>query len=107
MKISEAIREGSKVSRPIEGGILRKDSLGNVYSCALGAAFIGNGGSTDTEPGDVYHALEEMWPDIYLAQLTDEFKDREVSLATFIWQKNDIEHWTRERIAAAVEEKGY
>lgn len=107
MKISEAIREGIKLSQPNRGGILRKDSLGSVFACAMGAAFIGNGGSLDTEPGEIYTALEEMWPYIYSDQVKCGFNDREVSLASFIWQKNDIEDWTREKIASALEERGY
>lgn len=100
MRLSEAMEKGVLMSLPLTDGNLIDTGHG-LRSCALGAAWLGNGGPEDTDPKVIYDQLQEAWPELHKTQVGDR------SLIEAIWIRNDVQHWSRERIASWLKRKGY
>ena len=115
MKLSEAIREGSKLRPQTVGkGYFWKDSDGQVYSCAAAAAYEGIGATN----GDDYFRGKSNIPN-----LSDHFETTidpmvlcpekekcdycEFEYAgSLVIHLNDYHEWTREAIADFMETLG-
>lgn len=122
MKLSEAIREGSKIRPQIRGkGDFGFNEFRQICSCAMGAAFEATGLVNVIDTGldwPVYAAgptitldkLFELWP--VLNVMVDSPvepcdmcypKVHKKSVARIITHINDYHDWTREQIADWVE----
>lgn len=113
MKLSEAIREGSKIRRQCFGGLFQIEN-GEIKSCALGAALEGAGLYTPSEEELLVHTpLLNKWPELgggcYLCpSFRHPSEDtEETCLELLIEHLNDVHRWTRERIADWLEQNGY
>lgn len=104
MKLSEAMREGSKKTRQVYGrmfGGKKKNAEGQIVAdeaCALGAA----------EAGVSFQSWREQWPwagDMHVDGIPCPAGCNQSIIAVVhaITHLNDEHHWTRERIADWVE----
>jgi hypothetical protein len=98
MKISEAIKKGSETTRPTVCVLTERDAMGNLYTCALGAAHIGNGGDPDMQDFDISSSLRRNWPELN-ENAIDPVTGERTALEFIVWDLNDAYGWTRERIA--------
>lgn len=90
-KMSQAIREGCKHHPKAIGS-----SFDGVGTCAIGAAYVGVFGRTETNYATCWLKLDKagVWPD-------GDF------LPGLIHGKNDWQGWSRERIADWLEAQGH
>jgi hypothetical protein len=105
MKISEAIREGSKLRPMLIGSYFEFATLPNgeddaIGSCALGAAY--EGATDEQSYGDIAMDLRRHWPELFKFG----FCGAETTLAAAIIDMNDSGLCTREDIAAWLESLG-
>jgi hypothetical protein len=100
MRLSTAIREGSKV-RPQNcgGGYFSKN--GEVRSCALGAAYeaLGNSPTLSSRVNDALYATFSAEFEHVVACPQLHCDSGLMLLRTMIVHLNDIHFWSRERIA--------
>lgn len=99
LKLSEAMRVGAR---------LRPQAFVNYFtgggSCAIGAAYEAATGRSDYESDDAPDA-DEVFPQ--LAKIFPGSEYEGDSLEDAIWEKNDIDQWSREKIADWLESHGY
>lgn len=107
MDLSEAIRQGCKMTTPVLGQLVIQ-RYGRVHACALGAALVAlDGVEVALELGQkaaAYDRLAEAWPELRTVNVYDERRERDLDLSEAIWTMNDAGH-KRERIADWLEEK--
>lgn len=106
MKVSEAIREGSKISLPGKYKLVRRLN-GEVYACALGAAYLGSIGTTEVPDPTGYTVLSTTWPELDTTKVDIGGSLGTTSLLSAIIYKNDREDMPREAIADWLEGLGY
>lgn len=113
IKMSTAIRRGAAVSLPLNNGAFKEEHDGNIYACALMAAYLGIGGSPSTGWSEVSDILKLYWPELERMVVDDEpdWGVRAKSprpLAEAIWVRNDHLYgpWSRERLADWLEVMG-
>ena len=112
MKLSEAIREGSKI-RP-QGYDFFQVWKGKLRSCALGAALEGaklvRKPRGDESQMEMILLLYKTWPELdrqdVIFNCPADCKEK-ASLEGLIFRLSDHHKWTREQIADWVKEKGY
>lgn len=101
LKISEAMREGAKMH-----------PQGRLYycqdgkTCALGAACIGAGATCEQLAKSLIVSPSTFWPDIQTLAVHP-VKMVDMRLEDIIANLNDQYDWTRERIAAWLDTRGY
>ena len=103
MRLSEAILLGSIGSE--QGFGVMSGNPSSKAKCAIGAALFASGVSLDgVEASNAIGAVAKLWPWTYKQAL---MPGRNSSLYIFaiIWRLNDIERWSRPRIAAWVAEQ--
>jgi len=96
MKLSEAMKIGMKKTYPLEGGYIKRLGNGVVKACPLGAAMIAKDG-----------------PDVHISSITEihaAFPDVPISIMLKMVDMIDKPYkgqkYTREEVAAWLEEKG-
>lgn len=130
MKLSAAIRKGSKKHRKTEGNLFNLSSSGTIYSCALGAAFDGAVGfeklGIKINKELIENGLDEVEPCIekkVMTVLKKKFPvlnrytswprsvgrktDDEDAISDIIVGLNDDHGWSRGRIANWLDRKGF
>lgn len=100
MKLSQAIRLGSKLTKQIQGDLYNKEVNG---TCALGAAWVAIKGININADINTYLFLQEVFPILNYSFFNPE-ESRVYDLQTIIFELNDRYEWTREEIADFVEE---
>lgn len=106
MKLSEAIRVGSKLRPQGRVSCFRRNDEGQFYSCVLGAAYEAVKGYKEGDYVCV-NDVEDLFPEIPntpVHTVNGHFRD---TFFSAIWYMNDIEGLSREEIADWVESKGY
>lgn len=108
MKLSEAIRIGSKQTKKTVGQYIARDSDGDDVACAVGAACYAVGfKSNDTRC--IISFFEDTFPILkgfawgsccWICGVSEE---RLFNLSTMIFHLNDMHDWSREAIAEWVE----
>ena len=99
LKLSDAVRLGSKLKPQCFGALFRRDG-----SCALGAVADVMGFAYDS---DTYRLLDKRFPELQTTLATYENCALNKDLKATIIMLNDTLKWTRERIADWLEEQGY
>lgn len=99
LKLSEAMRIGARL-RP--QGFVEYFTGGG--SCAIGAAYEAVTGRTDYNSDDAPE-VSEVFPQLAQPFPGSDYKDD--TLEDAIWEKNDIDYWSREKIADWLESHGY
>lgn len=99
MKLSEAMRKGSTITRPTSGAYVRNGRTGFIeFSCALGSVYVGVEGVDATEQPSISTWLETNFP-VLDAGFEHPAKWSTRTLANIIIDLNDNLGWTREKIA--------
>lgn len=115
MKLSEAIRVGSALSRPGTRRYFDTDLNGNVIACALGAAAIGVAG-VEASRGKVNLILRGFLGVSILQPgrlclptevLESRFASEYTSINDVVVYLNDTAYWSREAIADWLETQGF
>jgi hypothetical protein len=101
MKLSEAIREGSRLTSQAFGQLVAYYGGNAVSSCALGSAVLASGG--EVAQANSYQVLRHRFP-ILGYTFRDPVSGKISDLEGTIEMLNDFNKWTREDIAGYVEE---
>ena len=99
MKLSEAMRKGCEMTRPLKECTYKSENGFVTEACAIGAAMVGVMGTKLPETGSV--PLHDIFPFLTIS-------DGQVNgLGQRIIALNDSAGWSREHIADWLERQGY
>jgi hypothetical protein len=104
-KLSDAIRHGSEIHRQGYGNmfIFR---VGEIFSCAIGAAYYSQFGKVEQSGEEVRKSLYALYPEL-LREVLYKPDQEDIPLIVAITNMNDLERKSREEIADWLAEMGY
>lgn len=109
--LSNLIERGYEQALPIEGQYITRNEAGEVYACALGAAYVGVRGLPDgTLKLDNWTVMEVVTPLIgynpYVTTLPHPVHYYNDAVACIIVNLNDTNHWPPTRIIEWLRSQG-